>query len=87
MNKNFMVGSAATGFVALAVAAALSLRTERIHAQPPVPLDECTHVGDSPSSRLCLHMFTDHTKCVVAVTRGTETPSHTTTALACKFSE
>lgn len=87
MNKRFVVGSAATGFAALVLAAAVSLRSERIHAQPPVPLDECTRVGDSPSSRLCLHVFTDRTKCVISVTRGTETSGITTTALACKFPE
>lgn len=87
MNKRLMVGSAATAVATLVLAGALSLRSERIHAQPPVPLDECTRVGDSPSSRLCLHMFTDRTKCVISVTRGTESTGITTTALACKFSE
>jgi hypothetical protein len=87
MNKGFVVGSAATGFVALVLAGAISLRSERIHAQPPVPLDECTRVGEGPSSRLCLHVFTDRTKCVISVTRGLETTGLTTTALACKFPE
>jgi len=87
VNKRFMVGSAATGFAALVLAGAISLRTERLHAQPPLPLDECTRVGDSPSSRLCLHVFNDRSKCVISVTRGTETPGLTTTALACKFAE
>lgn len=87
MNKRIVVSSAATGFAALALAAAIMLRSERIHAQPPVPLDECTRVGDSPVSRLCLHVFTDRTKCVISVTRGTESSGITTTALACKFPE
>lgn len=87
MNKKFVVGSAATSVAALVLAAAISLRSERIDAQPPVPLDECTRVGDSPGSRLCLHVFTDRTKCVISVTRGTETNGITTTALACKFPE
>lgn len=87
MNKRIVISSAATGFAVLALAAAISLRSERIHAQPPVPLDECTRVGDSPNSRLCLHVFTDRTKCVISVTRGTESAGITTSALACKFPE
>lgn len=87
VNKKFMVGSAATGVAALVLAGAVSLRSERLHAQPRVPLDECTRVGDSPGSRLCLHVFADRTKCVISVTRGTETSGITTTALACKFPE
>lgn len=87
MNKRFVIGSAATGFAALVLAAAIALRSERIHAQPPTPLDECTRVGDSPGSRLCLHVFTDRTKCVISVTRGTEPSGITTTALACKLAE
>lgn len=84
MNNRVFVTSAVT-VAAVAVTAALTLGVERIHAQP-LPLDECTIVGKpAPTSRLCLHEFTDHTKCVISVTRGTETPGETTTALSCKI--
>jgi hypothetical protein len=49
----------------------------------PLPLDECISVGDSsPRSRLCMHEFSDHSKCVVAVTPGKEFAS---TQLSCKI--
>lgn len=48
----------------------------------PLPLDECISVGDSlPRTRLCMHQFSDHSKCVVAVTPGKE---FSTTELSCK---
>lgn len=85
VNDRVFITSAVTAIAAVAVAAALTLGVERIHAQP-LPLDECTKVGNAaPMSRLCLHEFTDHTKCVISVTRGSETPSETTTALSCKI--
>jgi hypothetical protein len=71
--------------VVAAIAAGLMLRNESTHADL-LPLDECAVVGNAtPTSRLCVHEFSDHTKCVVSVTRGTETPNATTTALSCKI--
>ena len=68
--------------LAAAVGAALTLGIARTHAQP-LPLDECISVGNTaPTTRLCLHQFSDHSKCVVAVTRGSE---DSTTDLSCKI--
>jgi hypothetical protein len=84
MRKRIPLNCALVIVVATAMAAVVLLRGERLQAQP-LPLDECTDVGRSPVSRLCLHQFSDHTKCVVSVTRGAETSAATTTALSCKF--
>ncbi len=81
MNLRVLITSALLGAAVLGTA--LSLHIERTQAQP-LPLDECINVGNSgPTTRLCLHQFSDHSKCVVAVTRGTETA---TTDLSCKIS-
>jgi hypothetical protein len=80
MNQRVLITSALLGAAALGTA--LTLHIERTQAQP-LPLDECITVGNaSPATRLCLHQFSDHSKCVVAVTRGTETA---TTDLSCKI--
>jgi hypothetical protein len=78
-NRLFIV----SGLVAAAVfGTVLTLRIERTYAQP-LPLDECINVGNGlPNTRLCLHQFSDHSKCVIAVTRGTETA---TSDLSCKI--
>jgi hypothetical protein len=81
VNKRLFVTST---LAVAAIAATLMLRNERVHADL-LPLDECANVGNSPTSRLCVHEFTDHTKCVISVTRGTETAPVTTTALSCKI--
>ena len=80
MNKRVVLtsGVAATLFVA----GALVMHGRQTQAQP-LPLDECISVGDSsPRSRLCMHEFSDHSKCVVAVTPGKEFAS---TQLSCKI--
>jgi hypothetical protein len=83
MNNRILLTAAVVTVAALG--AALTLGIERIHAQN-IPLDECSSVGTgAPTSRLCLHQFTDHTKCVVAVTRGTDPAGTTTTDLSCKI--
>ena len=80
MNKRVLITSAL--LAAAALATALTLRIERTQAQP-LPLDECVNVGNAgPTTRLCLHQFSDHSKCVIAVTRGTEAA---TTDLSCKI--
>jgi hypothetical protein len=82
MNNRILVASAVAS---AAIATPLLLRNETIHADP-LPLDECINVGNAaPLSRLCLHQFSDHTKCVISVTRGTETYGTTTSALTCKI--
>ena len=80
MNKRVVLtsGVAATLFVG----GALVMHGRQTQAQP-LPLDECISVGDSsPRSRLCMHEFSDHSKCVVAVTPGKEFAS---TQLSCKI--
>jgi hypothetical protein len=80
MNKRVFLtsGVAAT----LVVGGALVMHGRQIQAQP-LPLDECISVGDSsPRSRLCMHEFSDHSKCVVAVTPGKEFAA---TQLSCKI--
>jgi hypothetical protein len=74
-------------FLTLGVAAmvvvgcALVMHGRQTQAQP-LPLDECITVGESsPRTRLCMHEFSDHSKCVVAVTPGKE---FATTQLSCK---
>lgn len=79
MNKlTFLTSSAAATVV---VGCALVMHGRQTQAQP-LPLDECISVGDySPRTRLCMHQFSDHSKCVVAVTPGKE---FSTTELSCK---
>ena len=80
MNKRAFLtsGVAAT----LVVGCALVMHGQQSQAQP-LPLDECINVGDfSPRSQLCMHEFSDHSKCVVAVTPGKE---FATTQLSCKI--
>ncbi len=80
MNKRVFLTTAAIAVIA--VASAMTLGVRRTHAQP-LPLDECINVGNSsPSTRLCMHTFSDHSKCVVSVTPGTEFNS---TQLSCKI--
>jgi len=80
MNKRLFLSAAAMALTALAFA--MTLGIQRTRAQP-LPLDECISVGNSsPTSRLCMHTFSDHSKCVVAVTPGTEFNS---TQLSCKI--
>jgi hypothetical protein len=80
MNKRVFLTAAAIAVIALACA--MTLAVKGTHAQP-LPLDECINVGNSsPPTRLCMHTFSDHSKCVVAVTPGTEFNS---TQLSCKI--
>jgi hypothetical protein len=80
MNTRVLITSAL--LAAGVLGTALTLSIERTQAQP-LPLDECVNVGNAtPTTRLCLHQFSEHSKCVVAVTRGTET---NTTDLSCKI--
>ena len=66
----------------IVVGCALVMHGRQTQAQPLTPLDECISVGDSaPRTRLCMHQFSDHSKCVVAVTPGKE---FSTTELSCK---
>jgi hypothetical protein len=79
MNKRAFLtsGVAAT----IVVGCALVMHGRQTQAQP-LPLDECISVGDSsPRTRLCMHEFSDHSKCVVAVTPGKE---FSATELSCK---
>jgi len=79
MNKRAFLtsGVAAT----IVVGCALVMHGRQTRAQP-LPLDECISVGDSsPRTRLCMHQFSDHSKCVVAVTPGREFAA---TQLSCK---
>ncbi len=67
--------------VTIVIECALVMHGGQTQAQP-LPLDECISVGDtSPRTRLCMHQFSDHSKCVVAVTPGKE---FATTELSCK---
>jgi hypothetical protein len=80
MNKRLFLTAATIALIA--IASAMSLGVQRTHAQP-LPLDECISVGNSsPPTRLCMHTFSDHSKCVVAVTPGTEFNS---TQMSCKI--
>ena len=81
MNPRLALTAAAVAVIA--AGAALTLGIQRSHAQP-LPLDECISVGNAaPITRLCVHTFSDHSKCVVAVTPGREYDS---TQLSCKIS-
>jgi hypothetical protein len=79
MNKRLFL----TGAIALiALTCAMMMGIQRTHAQP-LPLDECISVGtSSPSTRVCIHTFSDHSKCAVAVTPGTQFNS---TQMSCKI--
>jgi hypothetical protein len=80
MNNRVLVISTVVAATSLGVA--LTVGVERTHAQN-LPLDECTNVGNSaPTTQLCLHHFSDHSKCVVAITRG---PQFATSNLSCKI--
>jgi hypothetical protein len=73
----------AIAIASAAIGAALTVDVPRTHAQN-LPLDECASVGNaSPLTRVCMHTFSDHSKCVVAVTPGK--PEYATTQLACKI--
>jgi hypothetical protein len=79
MNKRAFLTSGVA--ITIAIGYGLLIHGRQTQAQP-LPLDECISVGDSsPRTRLCMHEFSDHSKCVVAVTPGTQ---FSTTQLSCK---
>lgn len=79
MNKRLPLTAA--GMTVVTLGAALTLGIPWSPAQP-LPLDECVSVGNAPTTRLCVHTFSDHSKCVIAVTPGREIDS---TQLSCKI--
>lgn len=80
MNRRVLLTASIVTLIALS--SAMTLGVKRTHAQP-LPLDECVSVGVAgPPTRLCMHQFSDHSKCVVSVTPGTEFSS---TQLSCKI--
>jgi hypothetical protein len=80
MDKRVFLSSGVA--ITIVAGCALVVHGRQTQAQP-LPLDECISIGDSaPRSRLCVHTFSDHSKCVVAVTPGKE---FSTTELSCKI--
>jgi hypothetical protein len=80
MNRRLLLTASIVALIALGSAMTLGVKGTRAQ---PLPLDECVNVGNStPSTRLCMHEFSEHSKCVVAVTPGHEFSS---TQLSCKI--
>lgn len=80
MNRRLLLTASLVALIALGSAMTLGIKGTRAQ---PLPLDECISVGVAgPLTRLCMHQFSDHSKCVVAVTPGTEFSS---TQLSCKI--
>jgi hypothetical protein len=80
MNRRTLITASIVALLAVGFAMTLGVKPTRAQ---PLPLDECSNVGNAvPATRLCMHEFSDHSKCVVAVTPGRDVSS---TQLACKI--
>jgi hypothetical protein len=81
MNRRALM--TATVVTVIALGAAMTVGVKRTAAQP-LPLNECLSVGvGGTPTRLCLHYFSDQSKCVISVTPGIQ---YSSSQLSCKIS-